>query len=163
MTESEDPLEEPRTGAGMDVDLVGDNTEAVSAQPAAIPSYVVELAKSGRAVCRRCDEKIDNKTIRVGVILDGDYGLYTRWQHLHCTVFHKTITSADPLDGFRELSAADKEAVTQRVIDSQNEVDEDDIPLDPSEMVRKNWEKPLEPSSDLLMPLLPYQKEGRVL
>ena len=32
--------------------------------------------------------------------------------------------------------------------------------MDPNELVRKEWNTPLEPHSDLLMPLLPYQKEG---
>jgi len=32
--------------------------------------------------------------------------------------------------------------------------------VDPNELVRKEWNTPVEPHSDLLMPLLPYQKEG---
>ena len=47
-----------------------------------------------------------------------------------------------------------------RLQDSKNEIDEDFIPVDPNEMVRKSWEKPCEPTSNLLIPLLPYQKEG---
>ena len=38
--------------------------------------------------------------------------------------------------------------------------DDDTTPIDPDELIRKAWETPLEPSSDLLMPLLQYQKEG---
>lgn len=41
-----------------------------------------------------------------------------------------------------------------------NEVDEELVPIDPDEIVRKGWEQPCEPTSNLLMPLLPYQKEG---
>jgi hypothetical protein len=45
----------------------------------------VELAKSGRAECKRCDSFIANKSVRVGVLIDGEWGLFTRWQHLDCT------------------------------------------------------------------------------
>jgi len=31
-----------------------------------VPVYVVEVAKSGRAQCKRCDEKIEKKQVRVG-------------------------------------------------------------------------------------------------
>ena len=37
--------------------------------PAAPPNYVVELSKSARAICKKCDEKIANKIIRVGVLV----------------------------------------------------------------------------------------------
>jgi DNA repair protein RAD16 len=46
------------------------------------------------------------------------------------------------------------------VAKSLTEVDEDDVPLNPDELVRKSWTAPREPSPHLLMPLLPYQKEG---
>jgi hypothetical protein len=36
---------------------------------ARVPTYVVELSKSGRAMCKKCDEKILNKELRVGVIV----------------------------------------------------------------------------------------------
>lgn len=39
-------------------------------------------------------------------------------------------------------------------------VDTDLIPIEPDELVRKEWNEPMEPSTNMLMPLLPYQKEG---
>jgi DNA repair protein RAD16 len=124
------------------------------------PTYIVEVAKSGRAECKKCENKIDNKAIRVGVLVDGEWGLFTRWQHLHCTVFHKSVESAESLDGYQELTVEQKADIQKRVEESANEVDEDSLPVDPDELVRKAWDKPVEPSPDLLMPLLPYQKEG---
>lgn len=124
------------------------------------PTYIVEVAKSGRAECKKCETKIDNKTVRVGVLVDGEWGLFTRWQHLHCTVFHRSIENAESIDGFQELSGEQKEQVRRRVAESANEVDEDSLPVDPDELVRKAWDKPMDPPSELLMPLLPYQKEG---
>lgn len=39
---------------------------------------IIEKAKSGRAECKKCGEKIQNKEIRVGIITEGDWGLFTR-------------------------------------------------------------------------------------
>ena len=44
-------------------------TRAEEETAAQVPAYVVELSKSGRAVCKKCDEKILNKELRVGVIV----------------------------------------------------------------------------------------------
>lgn len=125
-----------------------------------IPSYLVEISKSGRAECRKCDEKIANKSLRVGVLIEGDWGLFTRWQHLQCTIFDKSLETVEKIEGIGELSPTDRELVEKRFNESKNEVDYDFQPLNPDDLVRKCWETPAEPSSDLLMPLLPYQKEG---
>ena len=87
-------------------------------------------------------------------------GLYTKWQHIHCTIFHRSVTSSSAIDGYQELNQEMKVIVDQRIIESMNEVDADGQPIDPDELVRKDWSEEKEPSDDLLMPLLPYQKEG---
>ena len=138
--------------------LQDSDSEAASAEEP--PTYVVELAKSGRADCKKCDCKIENKSVRVGVLVEGDWGLFTRWQHLECTVFHRSLASVTLLDGYHEMDETYKKLITARFIASKNEVDSDSVPVDPDEMVRKAWDQPFEPSGDLLMPLLPYQKEG---
>ena len=43
---------------------------------------------------------------------------------------------------------------------SQDEVDEDTQPIDPSELVRKEWTRQMDPPPTLVLPVLPYQKEG---
>jgi hypothetical protein len=125
-----------------------------------IPAYCIERAKSGRAECKKCDKKIDKNEVRIGVITEGEWGLFTRWQHLACTVFHKSIREPEALDGFLELDKDGKALVTKRVVESEFEIDQDFIPVDPDELVRKDWNQEMEPTEDLLMPLLPYQKEG---
>jgi DNA repair protein RAD16 len=134
--------------------------EKVSGEEVKKPSYLVELAKSGRAECKRCDEKIENKTLRIGVIVEGDWGLFTRWQHLHCTVFHRALLEVNDIDGYKELNEAQKAEVKTRFEESKTEFDDESSPIDPDEIVRNSWEQRLEPCADLLMPLLPYQKEG---
>lgn len=136
------------------------NDQTTEIKDEELPSYVVELAKSGRAQCKKCDDKIDNKCLRVGVIIEGQWGLFTRWQHLDCTVFHKSLKSVEVIDGFRELDQSSKSLMQVRFLKSQSEIDSDEIPVDPDELVRKTWNLPKEPCENLLMPLLPYQKEG---
>ena len=67
---------------------------------------------------------------------------------------------ATAIDGYSELLKADQELLCKRLIQSATEEDEDAKPLDPDSLVRKTWTEKKEPSDDLLMPLLPYQKEG---
>lgn len=50
--------------------------------------YLVEVAKSARASCRKCDQKIVKDEVRIGVEMNsGRFGITTRWQHVPCTVF----------------------------------------------------------------------------
>lgn len=46
--------------------ITGDNDEKVEEDIENIPSYVVEIAKSNRAQCKKCDDKIKKKEVRVG-------------------------------------------------------------------------------------------------
>jgi DNA repair protein RAD16 len=124
-----------------------------------LKQMVVEKAKSGRAECKKCGEKIPFQNIRIGIISEGDWGLFTRWQHLGCTIFDLQ-TSPEEISGFLELDAAAQTDVRNRMAETVNDIDNDLLPVEPDELVRKDWNIPAEPSPDLLMPLLPYQKEG---
>jgi DNA repair protein RAD16 len=144
------------------------NQETVAAADEAVPepagtpdpSYLVELAKSGRADCNKCSKRIAHQEIRVGVILEGNWGLLTRWQHLDCTIFHNCVKSVDQIDGYKVLSAENKKLVSNRFLKTVNEIDEEFVQINPDELVRQTWNESMEPHEDLLMPLLPYQKEG---
>lgn len=139
-------------------------------------TYIAELSKSGRAECRVCNEKIENRSLRIGVLTHTRWGVFSRWQHLNCTVFkpsvpqqgHGDISSWSDeawraslqIDGLENLSQEDREAVERKALQSKTEADESDKPLNPDDLVRKTWSDPAEPPEDLLMPLLPFQKEG---
>jgi hypothetical protein len=110
------------------------------------PEYIVELAKSGRAECKKCESKIEKIELRVGVVIEGDWGVMTRWQHLRCTVFDKSIRNAESLDGYIDLDIESQDQLKERVSQSQFEVDQDMIAVDPDELVRKDWNQPVEPS-----------------
>jgi hypothetical protein len=103
-----------------------------------VPVYVVEISKSARALCKRCDEKIMGKVVRVGTIVDGNWGLFTSWLHLDCMVFHKTIEDASLIDGYQELPKESQQLLADRIIKSATEEDEDAKPMDPDEMVLLN-------------------------
>ena len=92
--------------------------------------------------------------------MDGEWGLFTRWQHLNCTVFHKELSSIESIEGFKQLESDEKSLVLKRFEESKGEVDDEFEPINPDEIVRKTWNEAMDPPIDLLMPLLPYQKEG---
>jgi DNA repair protein RAD16 len=143
------------------VDLVDDSSSSKGGdRQDDMPTYIIELSKSGRAQCKKCDQLIPNKSVRVGILVDSDWGLLTRWQHLSCTFFHKALQSIECVDGFNTLSEEDQQLVISRFVQSRNEIDDDDIPIDPDAIVRKTWDHAVEPCSEVLLPLLPYQKEG---
>jgi hypothetical protein len=80
--------------------------------------YVVQMAKSGRALCKKCDTHCANKEVRIGLIQDSDFGMFYRWQHLACTVFSKTITpenAQERLAGLDCLAPDVREQVLDRV------------------------------------------------
>jgi DNA repair protein RAD16 len=134
--------------------------EPTKANRASAPQMmIVERAKSGRAECKKCGEKIPFQDIRIGIVTEGDWGLFTRWQHLGCTIFDLR-TSAEEISGYLDLDLPSQTAVRTRMAETVNDIDNEMLPVEPDELVRKDWSISVEPSGDLLMPLLPYQKEG---
>jgi len=59
-----------------------------------------------------------------------------------------------------DVTARAQEIVSERLEKSATEVDEEMQPIDPTELVRKEWDQAMEPHEDLVLPILPYQKEG---
>lgn len=115
-----------------------------------VPTYRVELAKSGRSQCKATgaackhgdDAFIEQGSIRFGS-MDEESGTYGRWRHLSCWRVPYKIWSglpdpaADDFDreafeaaivaqqqvsfcGFTELSAADQQAVVDYMMDKAN-------------------------------------------
>lgn len=125
-----------------------------------LAEYVLEKAKSGRAECKKCNVKIAKDELRVGVVVQGDRWISTNWQHVQCTIFPPTVQVVEALSGFCNLSLEHQALIRERVDSSKSEIDPDDVPIDPNELVRTNWTVEMEPANELLMPLLPYQKEG---
>ena len=76
---------------------------------------------------------------------------------LHHPVARGSVSS----DRYFYIRTAEQQAlIRERFEASKDEIDEDSQPLDPSELVRKEWSVPMEPPETLVLPILPYQKEG---
>lgn len=46
--------------------------------------YVIEGARSSRSKCKTCRKKIDKDVLRLGVLIEGPYGVGYLWHHLSC-------------------------------------------------------------------------------
>lgn len=51
---------------------------------AELPPYIIEAARSGRAKCKGCRKAIPKDDLRLGVLVEGPYGLGHMWYHLNC-------------------------------------------------------------------------------
>lgn len=88
-----------------------------------------------------------------------NYNNINRWQHLNCSFFNPDISPL-LIPGYQDLDDEAKNLVQNRINETINNIDTDLIPIEPDELIRKEWNTPMEPSRNMLMPLLPYQKEG---
>jgi len=62
-------------------------SEAETQQPPAeqpLPTYVIEGARSSRSRCKTCRRKIDKGVLRLGILIEGPYGIGYMWHHLNC-------------------------------------------------------------------------------
>lgn len=50
-----------------------------------LPAYIIEAARSGRAKCKACRKAIPKDDLRLGVLVEGPYGLGHMWYHLECS------------------------------------------------------------------------------
>lgn len=60
--------------------------EPISAEPEEpeLPPYLIEGARSGRAKCKTCRKAIAQGTLRIGIRVEGPYGVGHMWHHLAC-------------------------------------------------------------------------------
>ncbi|XP_071539623.1 poly [ADP-ribose] polymerase 1 [Panulirus ornatus] len=95
---------------------------------AGMKDFVVEYAKSGRAMCRGCEEKIKKDEVRISK-KDYDsersrmYGPVDLWHHIDCFVKKRTelefFESGDMLPGYNTLSADDKKLLKGKLKKSE--------------------------------------------
>ncbi|XP_060187431.1 polynucleotide 3'-phosphatase ZDP isoform X2 [Lycium barbarum] len=77
----------------------------------------VEYAKSGRSSCKKCDEKIAAKYVRLGLVTKHPQGFdQTKWHHIHCFPFNSNfVSSVEDITGFSSLQSEDKEALEKLI------------------------------------------------
>ena len=124
--------------------------------------FFAEYAKSGRATCRRCDEKILKGQLRIGhtPLFRGIPG-YTVYRHLQCAVFGEHIKTAEDVDGCSDLEEDDYERLKTRVAESVEEIKQEQEALEPDELVPVQFKGEIRsPPPGLTANLLPFQVEG---
>jgi poly [ADP-ribose] polymerase len=65
-------------------------------------THVIERAKSGRAKCRKCREKIEKDELRFGHQVEGDFGEALQWYHLPCAATKVPIDFGATLNEFSD-------------------------------------------------------------
>ncbi|KAL8195450.1 hypothetical protein R6Q57_025853 [Mikania cordata] len=80
---------------------------------------VAEYAKSGKSSCKKCSEKIESKSLRLGLSSWDPRGFEnTRWHHLDCFfTLDKNLISPESIEGFFELKSNDQEKLKKLVTD----------------------------------------------
>lgn len=59
-------------------------TPSTETQQEQLAPYVIEGARSSRSKCKTCRKKIDKDVLRLGVLIEGPYGVGYLWHHLTC-------------------------------------------------------------------------------
>ena len=134
----------------------------------------VEYAKSGRATCRMCCEKIDKATAKVGLpmkwqggksAMGAPFGWGTSWAHPQCVRVKPPPGGAKAMEkaiyGAQDLAPKDRKAV----IDEISRLDTPETlrelrPEDVDAMVPVRILEERDPPAALTQSLLPFQKEG---
>ncbi|XP_076928550.1 polynucleotide 3'-phosphatase ZDP-like, partial [Bidens hawaiensis] len=76
---------------------------------------IAEYAKSGKSACKKCSEKIDSKSLRLGVKVRDPRGYDSvKWHHFGCFLALDSVSvAAADIEGFSELTGSDQEKLKQ--------------------------------------------------
>nr|XP_043627568.1 polynucleotide 3'-phosphatase ZDP-like isoform X2 [Erigeron canadensis] len=82
-------------------------------------TIIAEYAKSGKSSCKKCSEKIDSKSLRLGLKFKDPRGFdNTKWHHLNCFFAldsDVSVSGVDSIEGFQELTGSDQDKLKQMV------------------------------------------------
>jgi len=69
-----------------------------------LPPYVIEGARSSRSRCKTCRRKINQGTPRIGMLIEGPYGVGYLWHHLNCAAKRQfdRVAEAYGLEAWKE-------------------------------------------------------------
>ncbi|EOD06809.1 hypothetical protein EMIHUDRAFT_438664 [Emiliania huxleyi CCMP1516] len=72
-------------------------------------AHTIEYAKSNRATCKGCGNKIDKGALRMGTTFESAAGYdMTQWRHLACAKKPKKYLGADEIAGYDSLKPTDQ-------------------------------------------------------
>ena len=82
-------------------------------------AHTIELAKSGRASCRKCKEKIAKDELRFGHEVSNDFSDSSyQWYHLKCAAVKLPAQLSEALDKF-ESDVPDRDEIDQLIADNR--------------------------------------------
>ncbi|XP_059048332.1 poly [ADP-ribose] polymerase [Achroia grisella] len=86
--------------------------------------YQVEYAKSGRASCKGCKQKIDQGVLRIARMVQSAFhdGKQPNWYHEDCFFTKQRPTSVDEISNFNKLKSVDQKKLQSRIGDSNSGV-----------------------------------------
>ncbi|XP_044758556.1 DNA ligase 3 [Coccinella septempunctata] len=117
--------------------------------------FCVEIAKQGRATCKKCKQKCQKDEVRIAKLVHNPFGegKMKNWHHVECLfeVFlkqrptTKRIESSDDIDGFDTLPSDAQDILLKRIETSNRDIREKygakvDIPKKPKPVEKKNSE-----------------------
>ncbi|CAG0896409.1 unnamed protein product [Cyprideis torosa] len=82
--------------------------------------YIAEYAKSGRAACKSCKDKIDNKELRLGIMVQSPHfdGKIPLWHHMKCFFTKQRPNSEAEFGHFDSLRFEDQEKLKKMIGDA---------------------------------------------
>ncbi|XP_026751130.1 poly [ADP-ribose] polymerase [Galleria mellonella] len=86
--------------------------------------YQVEYAKSGRASCKGCKEKIDQGLLRIARMVQSAFhdGKQPNWYHEDCFFTKQRPASVDEISNFNKLKSSDQKKLQSRIEDNSSGV-----------------------------------------
>jgi hypothetical protein len=82
-------------------------------------TWIVEPAKSSRAVCRTCTNKIDTGQLRLGEPYMYEDKVSYKWHHPNCVARRVITLLLSELEGYEELSKAQKEDFVKMILSTK--------------------------------------------
>lgn len=82
--------------------------------------YQAEYAKSGRAACKGCKQKIDQGTLRLAIMVQSAFhdGKQPNWHHEECFFNKQRPTTAADIGNFNVLKLADQKRIKEKIENS---------------------------------------------
>lgn len=124
--------------------------------------FQIDHAPTSRATCRRCDQVISKGTLRVSHVplFRGKPG-FRVYRHLACAMFATEIRDCTQVGGWRKLDEDERNQLQARIDQSLQEMEQEQVELQPDELVQASFVGPLRsPPPGLTANLLPFQVEG---
>ncbi|KAJ0180031.1 hypothetical protein K1T71_004622 [Dendrolimus kikuchii] len=82
--------------------------------------YQAEYAKTGRASCKGCKQKIDQGSLRIAIMVQSAFfdGKQPNWHHMQCFFKKQHPASSNDIDNFNKLTFDDQKKIKEEIASS---------------------------------------------